>query len=192
MPISDADLPQLLSRIEARDERAYKQLYRHYSPMVQSFLRTKVRDEALLQDVVSRTLFEVWQFPTRYQPDRGAKFSTWLIQIASHKLTDARRGTPPATEELTEDLSDAYATQHDGYAETLKGERNRIVHYCIERLRPRLREFAQLVFLAEMSELEVANQLGCARGTVKSSMSLARAALRPCIEKRAGPGGVNV
>jgi len=91
VPISEADLPSLLARIEARDQQAFDQLYRHYSPMVQSYLRTKTRDPNLIEDVVSRTLFEVWQYPTRYQPDRGAKFSTWLIQIAIHKLQERDR-----------------------------------------------------------------------------------------------------
>ena len=48
-----------------------------------------VNDRTLAEDLVSETLFEVWQHANRFE--RRAKVSTWILAIARHKAMSALR-----------------------------------------------------------------------------------------------------
>lgn len=59
-------------------------------PRVYNFLRYRLGDEGLAQEITSRTFEKAWRDRRRYKR-KIAKFSTWLLAIARNAAIDHRR-----------------------------------------------------------------------------------------------------
>jgi RNA polymerase sigma-70 factor (sigma-E family) len=67
-----------------------------------------------------------------------------------------------------------------------------LVRHALARLPARQRQVLVLRYFEDLSEAEIANRLGCAPGTVKSSAARALRALRDLLPEYAGPAGAEV
>lgn len=68
----------------------WEAVYADQLPRVYNFLRYRLGNETLAQDLTSRTFEKAWRDRHRYRRDL-AKFSTWLLQIARNVLVDYYR-----------------------------------------------------------------------------------------------------
>jgi RNA polymerase sigma factor (sigma-70 family) len=82
---------RFVRRLRARDESAWFELWQDFGPAIRFQLhkwgRGRVGFETV-QDLTQDTLAELSKCIDRYDPDRGARFSTWLLSIAKHTLGD--------------------------------------------------------------------------------------------------------
>jgi RNA polymerase sigma factor (sigma-70 family) len=78
-------------RLRQRDEAAWFELWQDFGPAIRYQLskwgRGRVGIETV-QDLTQETLAELSKCIDRYDPNRGARFSTWLLTIAKHILGD--------------------------------------------------------------------------------------------------------
>ncbi len=78
-------------RLRQRDEGAWFELWQDFGPAIRHQLskwgRGRVGIETV-QDLTQETLAELSTCIDRYDPKRGARFSTWLLTIAKHILGD--------------------------------------------------------------------------------------------------------
>ncbi|MGY8752612.1 MAG: RNA polymerase sigma factor [Phycisphaerales bacterium] len=78
-------------RLRERDEAAWFELWQDFGPAIRFQLhkwgRGRVGFETV-QDLTQETLAELSKCIERYDPNRGARFSTWLLSIAKHLLGD--------------------------------------------------------------------------------------------------------
>jgi RNA polymerase sigma-70 factor (ECF subfamily) len=78
-------------RLRERDEEAWFELWQDFGPAIrfqlQKWGRGRVGFETI-QDLTQETLAELSKCIDRYDPNRGARFSTWLLTIAKHILGD--------------------------------------------------------------------------------------------------------
>jgi RNA polymerase sigma factor (sigma-70 family) len=78
-------------RLRQRDEVAWFELWQDFGPAIRYQLskwgRGRVGIETV-QDLTQETLAELSKCIDRYDPSRGARFSTWLLTIAKHILGD--------------------------------------------------------------------------------------------------------
>jgi RNA polymerase sigma factor (sigma-70 family) len=78
-------------RLRQRDEAAWFELWQDFGPAIRYQLskwgRGRVGIETV-QDLTQETLAELSKCIDRYDPRRGARFSTWLLTIAKHILGD--------------------------------------------------------------------------------------------------------
>jgi RNA polymerase sigma factor (sigma-70 family) len=78
-------------RLRERDESAWFELWQDFGPAIrfqlQKWGRGRVGFETV-QDLTQETLAELSKCIERYDPNRGARFSTWLLSIAKHLLGD--------------------------------------------------------------------------------------------------------
>ncbi|MBT4524042.1 MAG: sigma-70 family RNA polymerase sigma factor [Phycisphaerae bacterium] len=78
-------------RLRERDESAWFELWQDFGPAIrfqlQKWGRGRVGIETV-QDLTQDTLAELSKCIDRYDPNRGARFSTWLLSIAKHILGD--------------------------------------------------------------------------------------------------------
>ena len=68
----------------------WEAVYTEQLPRVYNFLRYRLGNETVAQDLTSRTFEKAWRDRHRYRRDL-AKFSTWLLQIARNVVVDHYR-----------------------------------------------------------------------------------------------------
>jgi RNA polymerase sigma-70 factor, ECF subfamily len=71
-------------------EPDWEAVYAEQLPRVYNFLRYRLGNEAVAQDLTSRTFEKAWRERHRYRRDLAA-FSTWLLRIARNVAVDHRR-----------------------------------------------------------------------------------------------------
>jgi RNA polymerase sigma factor (sigma-70 family) len=80
-----------VKRLRNRDEAAWYELWQDFGPAIrfqlQKWGRGRIGAETV-QDLTQDTLAELSKCIERYDPNRGARFSTWLLTIAKYKLGD--------------------------------------------------------------------------------------------------------
>lgn len=101
-----------VNRLRARDESAWFELWEDFGPVIRGQLHRWARGsvgEETVRDLTQETLAAVSNSIDRYDPARGARFSTWLLAIARHALGDeldrrfaAKRGGGRRTGSLEE------------------------------------------------------------------------------------------
>ncbi len=80
-----------ISRLRANDAAAWFELWETFGPVLRAQLtrwgRGRIGQETV-QDLSQETLAALSNSIERYDPTRGARFSTWLLAIARHTLGD--------------------------------------------------------------------------------------------------------
>jgi RNA polymerase sigma factor (sigma-70 family) len=189
MAIKDLDpenLQQALLGMSQKSEEAFKLFFLHYQTQLYPFIRNLVRDDDLANSVVSDVLLYVCRNPEAFE--HRSKFSTWLCSIARNKAIDAlranthspQRGAVPLDEPEALALPDP-APWSNVLVQLDRLQTQQQLQRCMNALPPQQLEVASLAMLEEWTETEVANELGCPVGTVKSRLFAARKALQKCL-----------
>jgi RNA polymerase sigma factor (sigma-70 family) len=80
-----------VNRLRARDEAAWFELWETFGPVIRAQLskwgRGRIGAETV-RDLSQETLAALSNSIDRFDPERGARFSTWLLAIAKHVLGD--------------------------------------------------------------------------------------------------------
>jgi RNA polymerase sigma-70 factor (ECF subfamily) len=159
---SDEDL---VGRVADGDERALGELLARWDRPLHAFIArfTGGREvEDLRQEVWMRVLKAAARF------DRSRRFSTWLFQIALNLCRDWGRRNPPQIDaapaaralETGDPASDGGATAEAGL------DARRLLDLLPEAQRSAI----ILRYYHDLSESEMAEVMGCPRGTVKSRL----------------------
>jgi RNA polymerase sigma factor (sigma-70 family) len=101
-----------VNRLRARDQAAWFELWETFGPVLRAQLakwgKGQVGTETV-RDLSQETLAALSDSIDRYDPSRGARFSTWLLAIAKHTLGDEidrrmaqKRGSGKKAAELDE------------------------------------------------------------------------------------------
>lgn len=110
-----------LKRLRANDESAWFELWETFGPVLRAQLmkwgRGRIGQETV-RDLSQETLAALSNSIDRFDPTRGARFSTWLLAIAKHVLGDEmdrrmaqKRGGGKANTHLEEDWMVAAAAE---------------------------------------------------------------------------------
>src|SRR6202022_885347 len=110
----------------------------------------------------------------------GAPFRPWLLRIVANEAKNRRKAAgrrPRGGLILAEDRPSGDTPLSPEEA-ALAGERGRFVLGALGKLREEDRLVIAYRYFMQLSEAEMADALGCARGTVKARLSRAIARLR--------------
>lgn len=168
----------LVERAQHGDTDAYGELVRRYQALATrtAYVITGLSMEAedAAQDGFTKAYFALTRFRT------GAPFRPWLLRIVANEAKNRRKA---AGRRATVDLSIAEDRPSGDTAlspeeSALANERRTFVLGALGRLREEDRLVIAYRYFMQLSEAEMADALGCARGTVKSRLSRALARLR--------------
>lgn len=180
---ADATDEALMLAYGQGDATAFQTLYARHRGGLFRYLQRHLRQQALAEECFQDVWIRLVAARERYRPE--AKFSTWLYQIASNRLTDhwraqGRQGGPvDDAQERIEREPDPSNPEH----ELSTFERRRRLQLALAELPPDQREAVLLRLDRELPLEEIAQITGVGRETVKSRLRYAmdklRARLRP-------------
>jgi len=148
----------------AREEpRAFLALYDRYFDRVLGYVRLRIRDESICEDVTSTVFATALAQLPRFRGD-GA-FAGWLFQIARNAVRDVQRR--PAAAPLPDEATSAEPGPEE---RLLAYERAAQLHALIRLLPPEQQHLLALRYGAGLAFDEIGAIVGAASGTVRVRM----------------------
>ena len=181
----------LLTRLRAKDDRAFEALVRRYMARLLSVARRFLKNEEDARDAVQDAFVSAFRGIDGFQS--GSKLSTWLHRIvvnaALMKLRTRRRHPEEGIDELlprfqpdghqVEESADWNLSAEDLVA---REETRELVRRGIDRLPESYRVVLLMRDIEEMTTEETAKALGITSAAVKVRLHRARQALRKLLD----------
>ena len=178
----------LIEQVLGGNSALFELLMRRYNERVYRAVRSIVREEQEVEDVMQQAYVNAFTHLRQY--NGSAQFSTWLTRIAINEAL-ARVRRQGRYEVFDEDGPDVepYAThspdgnpERQAFSQELRG----LLEWAIDQLPNGMREVFVLRDVEGMSTLEAAECLGVSEDVVKTRLSRGRALLRQQLMERTG------
>jgi RNA polymerase sigma factor (sigma-70 family) len=172
------DEPRLVERARQGDAGAYGLLVRQYQDVVVRVAYLVTGDAAEAEDVAQDAFIKAYYALPRFHP--ASPFRPWLFQIVANEARNRRRsaGRRAHLAMRAADESSVPESEPSPEAVALADEQRRGLLDAVNQLRDEDRQAIAYRYFLDLSEGEMADALGCARGTVKSRLSRALGRLR--------------
>jgi RNA polymerase sigma-70 factor (ECF subfamily) len=166
----------------ALDSQTFAQLYDTYLSKVYNFMRYRVGDDAVAEDLTAQTFERALREWRRYSPQRGA-FSTWLFTIARRVAINhwhAQRRRPTVALAAVVDELPLVAAPDATVEEEMAW---RELHAALARLPEIDQELIALKFAADMTNREIAQVTRLSESNVGTRLHRALRQLRQILEE---------
>lgn len=178
-PTEDA---ALVERSRNGDQDAYAELVTRYQAIAArtAYVITGTASDA--EDVAQDAFVKAYYALDRFRA--GAPFRPWLLRIVANEAINRRKAAgrrPTVGLSVVEDRASG-DTALSPEASALARERRELVLDALRQMREEDRLVIAYRYFFDLSEIEMAEALGVARGTVKSRLSRAIARLRAVME----------
>ncbi|MBR0223168.1 MAG: RNA polymerase sigma-70 factor [Bacteroidales bacterium] len=177
------ELSYLTEKVSRSDRKAFDELFRRYYPMMLSYARLFLADDSA-KDVVQDVFFSVWK--NRKNLDPAKSLSRYLLKSVFNracnylKIRNRTRGLAGTPAMAIDEMGSAYynpdtntVIQHLYQADI----RERL-NEALDTLSPKCREVFSLSYIDELSNKQIAEQLGISVRTVESHLYSALKQLR--------------
>ena len=147
----------------ADDPEAFRECYERLGPTVLRYVQRFVpRDEA--EDVRQQVFLEVWRSRSRFDPDR--KIEPWVLAIAKRRAIDHLRHRSRAPLESAGELPIAATGDKLDFTEAHAAASE--IRDALAALPEEQRETLELAYFHDLTQVQIAEQLGVPLGTVKA------------------------
>ncbi len=168
----------LLIAQAAHDSDALSQLFRQHHGHIARYLRRRIGNDAIADDLTSEVFLAMVRYLPRYRY-RNTPFRAWLYRIATNQVNrwarrQRRMSMLPAPEQASES------------PEQKQREEAQRIRQALAQLPTHYQNALALHYLEELSIETVSQVLGCAIGTVKSRLARGRELLRPLLNEQEG------
>lgn len=177
----------LMGALAGGDDLALNQLMDRWQVPLRGFLYRYTQNEPDALDLAQETFVRVYQHRTRFRT--GARFSTWMFQIALNLARSRARWQRRHPTDSLDDGSEAWGGESRGKTEsspaddTLTAEIVAAVKAAVAALPPDLREAVLLSEYEDKSHAEIAMIAGTTPKAVETRLYRARQHLRKALEK---------
>lgn len=138
---------------------------------LRNFIRKRVRNEVLTDDLTQETLLRVYRSRHRLRDEQ--RLEGWLLQIARTVIADHFRRTP-----LTEEMPAALAAEDAGESATMRTAISESARSFLEDLPAIYRDAVRLAEIDGLTHQEIAAALGLSLTAAKSRVRRGRAELK--------------
>ena len=160
----------------------FASLYEQYMPGVYKYIRYRVANVHLAEDLTSVVFEKALTGFRHYKADR-ASFFTWLMTIARHTVIDHYRQQSRRKDMPLENANDIASGDSSPEQEVVKREELQRLQVCLARLSQHEQEIISCKFSAEMNNRQVAGILGLSESNVGTILYRAVRKLRDCFRE---------
>jgi RNA polymerase sigma-70 factor (ECF subfamily) len=175
---SDADL---METFYSCSEAAYVELVRRWSGALFRFFHNNSCSREDAEELAQEALTSIYLTKTRETArfDTSLAFNPWLFAVARRRLIDHTRKRRPAPSQLPDEIPEKQQPKVDA---GIKAD----LEDCVSKLSQEEREVVLLSKegLGELSQTEIAEQLGVSISTVNRRLAKARENLCRCLQEK--------
>ena len=179
---------EVVEQIIAGQSALFEVLMRRHNERVYRLARSIVRDDGEAEDVMQQAYVNAYTHLGQFS--RKARFSTWLLRIATNEALARvrRRGRYEPFDDQPAVFEDAMMTRplRDPEQQASSGELRVMLVSAIDGLPDGSREVFVLRDVEGLSTAETAAVLDVSEDVIKTRLSRARAALRRALEQQIG------
>lgn len=170
----------LMRRVAARDEDAFRTLFRRYGPVAKAVALRLVRQSFVAEEIVQEAFLALWRDPAAYREELGT-FRAWLLSTVHHRAVDGVRREEAQRRRAVDAPVDP-ATEKDAgevVVERLQLQQTRgHIRRALEELPPAQRQILEMMYFDGKPQSAIARELGLPLGTVKSRTLLGMRRMR--------------
>ena len=181
-PVVHDEDQELLNRLAANDEAAFRLLVERYSDRTYSIALRIVGSAADAEDVVQDTFLKVWIHRGQWQQGR-AKFSTWLYRVVTNRCIDLRRR--PRTDDV-DAIPEPADSQPDTVSAMQRNEVNSMLEAAMGQLPEQQRVAVILSYHEDMTNAEIADVMDTTISAVESYLKRGRQHLKKLLRRKEG------
>ncbi|MDG1260964.1 MAG: RNA polymerase sigma factor [Flavobacteriales bacterium] len=161
---------QLMQKVASGDDKAFSELYDRYADkLLNYFFKMLWKDREMAEDFVQELFMKVIKKPEQFDDSR--MFKTWIYSIANNMCKNAYRHHEVVEKAATQLHAEA---QHVEFQQTDETHDFNTFRLKLDNCLSKLDENKQLTFRLRYDEhcsiQEIATQLECSEGTVKSRL----------------------
>ncbi len=176
----ESDLAGLMRRVAARDEAAFKALYRQTNAKLYGIVFRILPRKDAAGEAVQEAYVRIWERAGGFDASKGSPLA-WMATIARNRaLDEVRRVRPPSLEDMPESFEPA-ADAVDPLAARERSERLAALIACLEALEEEKRAIVLLAYYRGASREALAKRFGRPVPTIKTWLHRSLAQLRDCL-----------
>jgi len=163
-----------------RDKAAFANVFKWFAPKIIRYGIKHLNTEAAANELLQETMSNVWRKSHYYNVDKGAP-TTWVYTIMRNLSFDMLRKIRSQREELlSDDIWPLVEANLIESADVLEEDHlmQRQVHNHLAQLPDAQQQVIKGVYFEQLSQEDLAKQLGIPVGTVKSRLRLALSKLK--------------
>jgi len=168
----------LMSRVQSGDREAYAMLVHRHSDRFYALAWRMCGDAGAGEDIVQEAFLKIWIKAKNWDPERGAKFTTWFSRIVLNAAYDygrKKKNMPATGNDFVHQVIDNNAVGEDRL-EIL--DKQSALEAAIQSLPARQKEALNLCFYEEISNKEAASILGIGVKALESLLMRAKKSVR--------------
>ncbi|MBR1220958.1 RNA polymerase sigma factor [Bradyrhizobium sp. U87765 SZCCT0131] len=170
---------ELLDRLAANDETAFRMLVERHIDRAFSIALRIVGSRADAEDVVQDTMLKVWTHRGRWLQGR-AKFSTWLYRVITNRCIDLRR--QPRTDDV-DAVPEPADTRPDAASTMQREEVTDLLEQAMQQLPEHQRIAVIFSYHEDMSNGEIAEVMQTTVAAVESLLKRGRQQLKAILRR---------
>jgi RNA polymerase sigma-70 factor, ECF subfamily len=172
---SEKDDHALLAHIQDGSHDAFAVLVQRYTERFYRLAYRYVHNKETAEDIVQEAFLKLWGAPSRWQPERNTKFTTWFYRIVVNLCLDWQKKKRPLALDEEVLLADARETPD---AELIRAQEQQVLEREIAALPERQRMALNLCFEEGLSNQEAAEVIGVRLKALQSLIMRAKATLK--------------
>jgi len=165
---------------ENRDRAAFTELFDHFAPRINAYLRRLALDPGQAEEVTQEVMVVLWRKAALFDPAKSS-LATWLFRVARNRRIDLKRRDK--SDRIDHEDPIFQPDEPPAPDEALSAEqRDERIRDALQSLPEEQLELVRMAFYAGLSHSQIAEETGVPLGTVKSRIRLAFGRLRQAIE----------
>lgn len=177
-PKTDA-LAALILQIAKGDRSAMASLYGALEQQLYHFIRSRLNDPFLSQDILQDVFLDVWRGADRFEGRSSVR--SWVYGIAWRKVVDVYRANKKLS--FSDDLPEQEDESPSAFSQIGEEQEADSLRNCLGGLKDGYRTVIELAFYQDLGYREIAEVLGVPEGTVKTRVFHAKQLLQHCLEQ---------